>query len=188
VATEEIEVSVKNLLGAIADFQERAKQKDPIKASAKKRFVMGMKQVCGVCIRICVSIHSMFLHIDETSLLSIQSDQVTNGVKSGRAKLVLLAPDTEVSDTVDEKVDSLISEAQSREIPVLYCLNRRRLGKAIKSNMKQAAIAVYDPDGAYEHFRKIVHFLSRPADNCSAAPPQSAPSSALKNEDTVDAV
>jgi hypothetical protein len=40
-----MEANVKDLLGAIAEFQDRAKKKDPVKASAKKRFVMGMKQV-----------------------------------------------------------------------------------------------------------------------------------------------
>jgi hypothetical protein len=38
-------VQVRTLLGALAVFQERAKEKDPIKANAKKRYVLGIKQV-----------------------------------------------------------------------------------------------------------------------------------------------
>jgi hypothetical protein len=44
-ATEECEGWVRDFLGAIATFQERAKEKDPIRAAAKKRFVLGIKQV-----------------------------------------------------------------------------------------------------------------------------------------------
>ena len=36
--------------------------------------------------------------------------QVTNGVKAERAKLVLLAPDTEASDTLDGKLDAMLDE------------------------------------------------------------------------------
>lgn len=44
-ATVECDGWVTDFLGAIATFQERAKEKDPIKATAKKRYVLGIKQV-----------------------------------------------------------------------------------------------------------------------------------------------
>jgi ribosomal protein L7Ae-like RNA K-turn-binding protein len=91
--------------------------------------------------------------------------QVTNGVKAERAKLVLLAPDTEASDTLDGKLDAMLDEARRREVPVLYCLNRRKLGKAVRSSMKQAAVAVYDPDGAYDSFKKILAFVHAPTED-----------------------
>jgi ribosomal protein L7Ae-like RNA K-turn-binding protein len=83
---------------------------------------------------------------------------VTNGIKASKAMLVLLAPDTEVSEALDGKLSALIDEAQSRDVPILYCLTRRKLGKALHSSMKQAAVAIYDANGAYEQFRQIVQY------------------------------
>ena len=87
---------------------------------------------------------------------------MTNGVKADRAKLVLLAPDTEVSEAIDGKLDVLLDEIRQKGIPVIYCLNRKKLGKAIHASMKQAAVAVYDADGAFDIFRKIVTFANAP--------------------------
>lgn len=69
---------------------------------------------------------------------------------------MLLSPDTESCDVLDDRVDSIVSAASEREIPVLYCLNRRRLGKALGMTTKQSAVAVYDPSGVYDSFRRIV--------------------------------
>lgn len=85
--------------------------------------------------------------------------QVTNTVKSGRARLIFLAPNTEDSAVIDAKLQSMLAEAQRNEIPVVYSLMRRQLGKAAQSNMKQVAVAVTNPDGAYPEFKKIIRFL-----------------------------
>lgn len=75
-------------------------------------------------------------------------------------RLLLLAPNTEANEVMDEKIDLLIGEAQVRQVPVCYCLSKRILGKAVQLSMKQSAIAVLDPDGAYEHFKVIIKFLN----------------------------
>jgi ribosomal protein L7Ae-like RNA K-turn-binding protein len=82
-----------------------------------------------------------------------------NGVKADRAKLVLLSPDTEESDALDDKIDYLIELALAKEIPILYCLNRRKLGKAVNLTTRQSAVAIYDPSGAYDHFKKIKNYF-----------------------------
>jgi ribosomal protein L7Ae-like RNA K-turn-binding protein len=89
---------------------------------------------------------------------------VLNGVKAGKAKLILLAPDTECSEALDDKVDLVIAEAQSREVPVCYCLSRRRIGKAVGLTMRQSAVCIYDPSGAHDMFKKIVTFVNHSVD------------------------
>ena len=42
---------------------------------------------------------------------------------------------------------------------------RRKLGKAVKSSMKQVVVAVLDADGAYGWFKKIVAFTFLPIDD-----------------------
>ena len=88
-------------------------------------------------------------------------NQVTKFVKASRAKLVLVAMDTEESQILDEKQETMLKEALERDIPVLYCMNRRRLAKAIGSSFRQSAVAVYDADGAHFEFKKILAFIEK---------------------------
>jgi ribosomal protein L7Ae-like RNA K-turn-binding protein len=65
------------------------------------------------------------------------------GTKAERVKLLLIAPDTEISGTIDQKLDILLDLAVEKDIPIIYCLNRKKLGKAIKSSMKQVILNVF---------------------------------------------
>jgi ribosomal protein L7Ae-like RNA K-turn-binding protein len=116
------------MLDALATFQRRLKEKDPIKAKSKLRFVVGMKQVINAC-------------------------------KAKKVKLVLLAPDTEVIEDIDKKLSTLQSIAQEKEIPMIYTMNRRRLGRACQLSMRQSVVGVYDPNGVYEQFKKIIQYI-----------------------------
>lgn len=84
--------------------------------------------------------------------------QSINGCKSGSAKLVVLSRDTESSKELDKKLHSLIIEANKNEIPVIFGLSRRQLGKVIGSNTRVATIAVYDPNGIYDIFKAILRY------------------------------
>ena len=53
----------------------------------------------------------------------------------------------------------MLIEAKEKEIPVLYCMNRRRLAKAIGSSFRQSAVAICDADGAYSEFKKILTYI-----------------------------
>jgi ribosomal protein L7Ae-like RNA K-turn-binding protein len=85
--------------------------------------------------------------------------QATNVVKTGRARVVFVASDTEESESLDGKLQEMIKIAKEREIPILYCLSRRLLGKAVGSTFRQSAVAVHDPDGAYPEFKKIIAYI-----------------------------
>ena len=121
---------VKEMLRDLARFQLNALMRDAVKAKAKTRYVIGLKQAI-------------------------------NGVKSGRARLVILAVDCEVSETLASKFNTLVRECENKEdpIPIMYALKRRALGKALNTNTKVSAVAIYDPDGAYPAFKRIIRFL-----------------------------
>jgi ribosomal protein L7Ae-like RNA K-turn-binding protein len=70
--------------------------------------------------------------------------------------MILLAPDTEESDVIDDKITLLIEEAQQRAVPILYTLKRRQLGKAAGSSMKQAAISICNPEGANDLYKTLM--------------------------------
>lgn len=85
--------------------------------------------------------------------------QTINAIRAGNARLVLLPPDVEASVAVDKMMQTLLFEAHRRDVPVAYCLSRRRLGKALGNDMRQSAAAIYNPDGAYEDFKKVMSWL-----------------------------
>ena len=80
-------------------------------------------------------------------------------MRGGRARLLLLAHDTEQSAVLDARLAELVRACRERGVPVLRCLGRRRLGRAVDSAVKQAVVAVLDPDGAYEPFREITDYF-----------------------------
>lgn len=131
IATPEIEVIVKEMLTTLATFQKRAIERDKVKGIQTK-----MRFVMGM-------------------------KQCTNGVKVGKALLVLMAPDIEQSEVLDGGLNFLLTEAAAREIPVLSCLSRRRLGKALMSSMRQTVVAIYSADGVYDSYKAIVSFIGQ---------------------------
>lgn len=46
-------------------------------------------------------------------------------------KMIFLAPNTEALEALDDKIDVLLSEAHSRNIPICYCLNKRKLVRVV---------------------------------------------------------
>ena len=128
-ATAEINEIIKQFLAAIAGFQLKLKERDPLNFNKKRRYVLGMKQ--------CI-----------------------NSIKSGRAKIIFLAPDSEASDILNDVLSNLFDEANTRGVPIIYCLSRRLLAKSLGISMRQVAIAVFDADGAYDMFKAIRTFLT----------------------------
>jgi hypothetical protein len=47
---------------------------------------------------------------------------------------------------------------------VLYTLRRRQLGKAVNSSMKQAVIAVCNPEGAHSQYKKLLDIVNSLSD------------------------
>lgn len=96
--------------------------------------------------------------------------QVTQGVKAGRVKMVLLAPNTEASVALDSKVLYLIRCATALNIPVMYALSRRLLGSALEMTIKQSCVGICLAEGAgYDLFRKMLDFVQREAVAMSTA-------------------
>tara|TARA_A100001035_G_C27569662_1_gene402538 strand:- start:250 stop:702 length:453 start_codon:yes stop_codon:yes gene_type:complete len=132
-APEELQGHIKAMMRKLSDYQKAARQKDPVKAKAKQRFVTGLRQ-CMI------------------------------GTKTGTAKLILLATDTERSQELDAQLSQLITTALSREgkpVPIIFALSRRQLQKACQVNTRQSCVAIYDPQGpgAMEVYRDCVQLF-----------------------------
>lgn len=81
-------------------------------------------------------------------------------IRARAIKLLVLAPDTEKTGVVDDKVQQLVQTAITHQVPMLYALSRRQLGKALGTNMRYSAVGIAFADGAYHHFKTIARFVT----------------------------
>lgn len=78
--------------------------------------------------------------------------EVQQAIKHRKAKAVIAACD--VDPPLDVALTELTQAAASQEIPVIYALNRRKLGSIFHYRKKMSCIAVLDWQGAGEEFRR----------------------------------
>ena len=141
IATAEIDALVQQFLNAISTFQKRADEKERENEKAGDENIVKKRKRYAMGIKQC-----------------------TTMAKTGRAVLVVLAPNTETAEVIDDKLETLIQHCRDREIPILYALSKRRLGKAINATIKQSVVAVSQPDGCYDIFKKIIKFCESSED------------------------
>ena len=85
--------------------------------------------------------------------------EVHRSVRTQEARVVFVAPNIEPSPSeggLDDKVEEIIKTARSFGVPVIFCLSRSRLGKALGKSMRMSACSVLMVDGVYEQFQEIL--------------------------------
>ena len=158
VANEEINVIIKKFLSQLTTFQDRLRQQyqpPPGSSSsttmsaalskqykAKLRYLLGMKQIKSL--------------LSKTYSLSVASISL---LKQQKCRLLLIAPNTELSEEIDSKLNEIIEFAKVLEIPICYCLSKKLLAKALGMSMKQTMVAILDPNGVFDLFKKIIAFI-----------------------------
>ena len=142
IATPEVNLLVEQFLHAISTFQKRSDEKDRENEKAGNENIVKKRKRFVMGIKQC-----------------------TTTAKTGRAVLVILAPNTETAQVIDDKLEMLIQYCRDKEIPIIYALNKRKLGKAIQATIKQTVVAVCQPDGCYDIFKKIVKFCEHYAES-----------------------
>lgn len=106
------------------------------KWKSKMRYYVGMKQVFKIVQR-----------------------TIENPLQQQKCRLLLLAPNTERNEEVDQKLHTIIDSAKSAHIPILYCLSKRQIGKALQMPIKQSIVGIIDANGVYDLFKKILAFV-----------------------------
>ena len=87
--SDELDIHIKQLVQDIVRFQDRQFAKDPIKAKAKKRYVVGLREI------------KKFLQVKKISILLLAPDvepvQIKGGLDDTIAELIRLAQENEVN-------------------------------------------------------------------------------------------
>ncbi|XP_067105061.1 selenocysteine insertion sequence-binding protein 2-like isoform X3 [Osmerus mordax] len=128
VLNKEIDESVTLLLQELVRFQERVYQKDPSKAKAKRRLVMGLREV-------------------------------TKHMKLHKIKCVLISPNCEkiqAKGGLDEALYNVIAMAREQEIPFVFALGRKALGRCVNKLVPVSVVGIFNYSGAESLFNRLV--------------------------------
>uniref|UniRef100_A0A8C6YJX3 SECIS binding protein 2 like n=1 Tax=Naja naja TaxID=35670 RepID=A0A8C6YJX3_NAJNA len=128
VLSKEIDECVTLLLQELVSFQERIYQKDPIKAKAKRRLVMGLREV-------------------------------TKHMKLSKIKCVIISPNCEKIQSkggLDEALYNVIAMAREQEIPFIFALGRKALGRCVNKLVPVSVVGIFNFSGAENLFNKLV--------------------------------
>uniref|UniRef100_A0A3B4BI44 Ribosomal protein eL8/eL30/eS12/Gadd45 domain-containing protein n=1 Tax=Periophthalmus magnuspinnatus TaxID=409849 RepID=A0A3B4BI44_9GOBI len=128
VLSKEIDESVTLLLQELVHFQERVYQKDPTKAKSKRRVVMGLREV-------------------------------TKHMKLQKIKCVIISPNCEkiqAKGGLDEALYNVIAMAREQEIPFVFALGRKALGRCVNKLVAVSVVGIFNYSGAEALFNRLV--------------------------------
>nr|XP_033776683.1 selenocysteine insertion sequence-binding protein 2-like isoform X2 [Geotrypetes seraphini] len=128
VLSKEIDECATLLLQELVSFQERVYQKDPMKAKIKRRLVMGLREV-------------------------------TKHMKLNKIKCVVISPNCEKIQSkggLDEALYNVIAMAREQEIPFIFALGRKALGRCVNKLVPVSVVGIFNFAGADSLFNKLV--------------------------------
>ncbi|KFV11701.1 Selenocysteine insertion sequence-binding protein 2, partial [Pterocles gutturalis] len=132
VLSKEVNSCVTDLLKELVRFQDRLYQKDPVKAKIKRRLVMGLREVL-------------------------------KHLKLKKLKCVIISPDCEKIQSkggLDETLHNIIDCACEQNIPFVFALNRKTLGRCVNKAVPVSVVGIFSYDGAQDHFHRMVQLTT----------------------------
>ncbi|XP_069083653.1 selenocysteine insertion sequence-binding protein 2 [Pleurodeles waltl] len=127
VLSKEVDSCVTDLLKELVRFQDRLFQKDPVKAKVKRRLVMGLREVL-------------------------------KHLKLKKLKCVIISPNCEKIQSkggLDETLQTIIACACEQNIPFVFALSRKALGRCLNKAVPVSVVGIFSYDGAQDHFHKM---------------------------------
>ncbi|NWW80414.1 SEBP2 protein, partial [Climacteris rufus] len=132
VLSKEVDSCVTDLLKELVRFQDRLYQKDPVKAKIKRRLVMGLREVL-------------------------------KHLKLKKLKCVIISPNCEKIQSkggLDETLHNIIDCACEQNIPFVFALNRKALGRCVNKAVPVSVVGIFSYDGAQDHFHRLVQLTT----------------------------
>ncbi|XP_075582311.1 selenocysteine insertion sequence-binding protein 2 isoform X2 [Pelecanus crispus] len=132
VLSKEVDSCVTDLLKELVRFQDRLYQKDPVKAKIKRRLVMGLREVL-------------------------------KHLKLKKLKCVIISPNCEKIQSkggLDETLHNIIDCACEQNIPFVFALNRKALGRCVNKAVPVSVVGIFSYDGAQDYFHRMVQLTT----------------------------
>ncbi|XP_064645784.1 selenocysteine insertion sequence-binding protein 2-like isoform X2 [Lineus longissimus] len=116
------------LLQDLVRFQDRLYHKDPVKAKSKRRIVLGLREVA-------------------------------KHLKLKKIKFVIISPNMErvkAKGGLDDALNNIIHMCTEQEVPFVFALGRRALGRACAKLVPVSVAGVFNYEGSEENFHKLM--------------------------------
>lgn len=81
--------------------------------------------------------------------------EVARGIRAKKVKMVVLANNLDEYGALDSKLEAILKLANDNDIPVIFDLNKRKIGKALGKTIKVSVVGIENADGAYDSFKKL---------------------------------
>ena len=81
--------------------------------------------------------------------------EVARGIRAHKVKMVIMANNLDQYGAIDSKLQEILDLAREENLPVIFELNKRKLGKALGKNIKVSVVGVQSADGAYVQFKQL---------------------------------
>uniref|UniRef100_A0A452UMP8 SECIS binding protein 2 n=1 Tax=Ursus maritimus TaxID=29073 RepID=A0A452UMP8_URSMA len=158
--SKEVDACVTELLKELVRFQDRMYQKDPVKAKTKRRLVLGLREVL-------------------------------KHLKLRRLKCVIISPNCEKIQSkggLDDTLHTIIDYACEQNIPFVFALNRKALGRSLNKAVPVSVVGIFSYDGAQDQFHRMTMLESvrqelagEPAPPAPASPPLQGPCGSVQD-------
>ncbi|XP_040819717.1 selenocysteine insertion sequence-binding protein 2 isoform X4 [Ochotona curzoniae] len=128
VLSKEVDACVTELLKELVRFQDRMYQKDPVKAKTKRRLVLGLREVL-------------------------------KHLRLKKLKCVIISPNCEKTQSkggLDDTLHTIIDYACEQNIPFVFALNRKALGRSLNKAVPVSVVGIFSYDGAQDQFHRMV--------------------------------
>ncbi|KAI9551806.1 hypothetical protein GHT06_022142 [Daphnia sinensis] len=135
--TDQIDLLARDMLYHLRMFQDRVYKKDPIKARMKKRLVAGLREV-------------------------------TKQVERNRVKIIFLAPDIQrcpETGGLDEAVKRLLDSARRLDLPIVYALSRRKLGRVLFKKVPVSCCGILNYQATEETWKQLTEAVTVAREN-----------------------
>ena len=89
--------------------------------------------------------------------------EVKRSAHHGELQCVVIAPDIEVSrnkDGLDDTVNEIVENCRRHDIPVFFCMSRRRLAKTLLRPVCVSVVGIVNAEGAHAPLRDANSLLS----------------------------
>lgn len=87
--------------------------------------------------------------------------EVARGIRAHKIKMVVMANNVDQYGAIDEKLQEILDLAQQEGVPVIFELNKRKLGKAVGKTIKVSVVGIQNADGAHQQFKTLAALATK---------------------------
>jgi ribosomal protein L7Ae-like RNA K-turn-binding protein len=128
---KEIDSRVEAMLKELHRLDARAKERDPLKAAQKRRYVSGLKQVWKL------------LRVTKIKCVLVPANIEANEAAGG----------------LDDLLDDILGQCYEQHVPIVFTMTRVKLGKALGLKNTASCVGLLDYSGCGDDYKQLLNLV-----------------------------